>query len=84
MLLLSPGPENKFQQPEFPHLWSPHTSPLLPGQPSSPPHAYTPPTCPLCSPTEEFGFLEGVGCLSVTTKQNHLKTKWTRECAGAI
>lgn len=27
------------------------------------PHACTPPTCPLHSPTEEFGFLEGVGCL---------------------
>lgn len=24
---------------------------------------YPPPTCPLCSPTEDFGFLEGVGCL---------------------
>ena len=28
--------------------------------------------------------LKVLGVYSVTTKQNHLKTKWARECAGAI
>lgn len=48
------------------------------------PHTYTPPTCPLCSPQKSSDSWKVLDVYSVTTKQNHLKTKWAGECAGAI
>lgn len=41
------------------------SGPFIPTPPPAPPPplADPPPTCPLRSPTEELGFLEGVGCL---------------------
>lgn len=48
------------------------------------PHTHTPPTCPLYSPQMSSDSWKVLGVYSVTTKQNHLKTKWAGECACAI
>lgn len=78
MLQLNPEP------PEFPPLWSLHASPLLPLHPSSPlTPTHHPPA--LCTPPQKSSdSWKVLGVYSVTTKQNHLKTKWAGECAGAI
>lgn len=53
----------------------PTFSPLMP--------AHHPPA--LCTPPQKSSdSWKVLGVYSVTTKQNHLKTKWARECAGAI
>lgn len=76
--------ENKFQPSRFPLLWSLHTYPPLPLHPSS---TLTPTHHPpaLCTPPQKSSdSWKVLGVYSVTTKQNHLKTKWAGECAGAI
>lgn len=65
--------------PEFSPFWYLHTSPLP--RPLSPTHH--PPA--LCAPLQKSSdSWKVLGVYSVTTKQNHLKTKWAGECAGAI
>lgn len=58
--------------------------PLPPFHPSSPlTPAHHPPA--LCTPPQKSSdSWKVLGVYSVTTKQNHLKTKWAGECAGAI
>ena len=70
--------------PKFPPLLPLHTSPLLPLHPSSPlTPTHHPPA--LCTPPQKSSdSWKVLGVYSVTTKQNHLKTKWAGECAGAI
>lgn len=53
----------------------------LPSSPLTP--AHHPPA--LCAPPQKSSdSWKVLGVYSVTTKQNHLKTKWAGECAGAI
>lgn len=71
---------------EFSPLWSLHS------HPTPPPHhrpllllspTHHPPA--LCAPPQKsWDSWKVLGVYSVTTKQNHLKTKWAGECAGAI
>lgn len=54
--------------------------------PSSSPHPFIPPHHPLAhwtSPQKSSDSWKVLGVYSVTTKQNHLKTKWAHECARA-
>lgn len=65
MMLLNPEQRKKQSPapPAFPPLWSLHTFPLLlPGLPL-PTRLHTTHLPSVLPPTEEFGFLEGVGCL---------------------
>lgn len=77
--------KQRVQPPEFRPLWSPSASPLL--LPFHPPSPHTPTHHPpaLCTPPQKSSdSWKVLGVYSVTTKQNHLKTKWAGECAGAI
>lgn len=68
--------------PEFSPLWYLHTSPLLPPWPLLLPTHHPPALC--APPQKSSDSWKVLGVYSVTTKQNHLKTKWVGECAGAI
>lgn len=53
--------------------------------PLAPPPANTHHPPALCAPPQKSSdSWKVLGVYSVTTKQNHLKTKWVGECAGAI
>lgn len=68
--------------PEFSPLWYLHTSPLLPPRPLLSPTHHPPALC--APPQKSSDSWKVLGVYSVTTKQNHLKTKWAGECVGAI
>lgn len=72
---------------QIPRIFSSLVPSYLPSSTSSPPSPLSPPHHPpaLCAPPQKTSdSWKVLGVYSVTTKQNHLKTKWAGECAGAI
>lgn len=68
---------------QIPRIFSSLVPSYLPSpSPSAPPRAYPPALC--APPQKSPDSWKVLDVYSVTTKQNHLKTKWAGECAGAI